>query len=77
MNQPPAAFRKHKDLRLPLDATHPGQDQGNEMEMVAHAIVSCSDMGSDLRHQDLRQDQSFGEILLLLAMGVCRKIKRG
>lgn len=30
-------FRKHKDLSLPLDATHPGQDQGNEMETVTHA----------------------------------------
>lgn len=77
VNQPPAGFMKHKNLRLPLDATHPGQDQGNEMEMVTYAIVPCSDMGSDLRHQDLRQNQSFGEILLLLAMGVCRKTKCG
>lgn len=70
---PPPGFRKHKDLRLLLDATCPGQDQGNGRS----CHVACSFLGSDLRHQDLRQDQPFGEILLLLAMGVHRKIKCG
>lgn len=37
-NTPPLGLGKHKDLRLPLGATHLGQDQGKEMENVTHAM---------------------------------------
>lgn len=37
-NTPPPGLRKHKDLRLPLGATHLVQDQGKEMENVTHAM---------------------------------------
>lgn len=37
-NTPRLELGKHKDLRLPLGATHLGQDQGKEMENVTHAM---------------------------------------